>query len=272
MLAGLGSLTAFSVLKRDGEKLRERFDSSKTVEREMERFKERMEKIKTPEQLLKDRKALETVLTSFQLDTEIGKTGILRKLMTEDPKADGSLAQRLADPRYRRFAEAMTNFPAGSTTAKPDVAAEWKVQPSKNKELMASIESNYKLIKFERDTGQGNTGLQEALYFRRNIQQVTSIPQLMSDRALAYVARVGLGLSEKFALLDYEKQRDIFKDRLDLDKLKDPKELDKFIQRFLVNAGGANGGGSTQANAALSIMGGGGGMESIIGSRVSLRV
>lgn len=265
MLAGLGSLTAFSVLKRDGEKLRERFDSSKTVERDMEQFKERMEKIKTPEQLLKDRKALETVLTSFQLDTEIGKTGILRKLMTEDPKADGSLAQRLADPRYRRFAEAMTNFPVGSTTAKPDVTAEWKVQPSKNKDLMASIESNYKLIKFERDTGQGNAGLQEALYFRRNIQQVTSVPQLMSDPG-------HIGLSEKFALLDYEKQRDILKERLDLDKLKDPKELDKFIQRFLVNAGGANGGGSAQANAALSIMGGGGGMESIIGSRLSLRV
>lgn len=259
MLEGIGSLAAYNVIQRQSKQLTEKFTSSKLVQKDLADFQQRMSKITTPEQLIKDRKALEFVLSSYQLDSEIWKTGLLKKLMTEDPKDSSSMAARLADPRFAQFAQDFSN---------------WTTQPSKNSDLMTKVMNNAMTVRFEREQGQGNPGLQEALYFLRNIGTVQTVPQLMADRALLYVTRIGLGLPDSYTKLPFESQLKLMKDRVDLDKLKDPQEQQKFVKRFLIAVGGNGSSGSTTgtASAALTILGGGSGITSLLGQKLNLHV
>ncbi|WP_114394018.1 DUF1217 domain-containing protein [Oleisolibacter albus] len=260
MLEGIGSLAAYNVIQRQGAELTQKFTSSKLVQKDLTDFQTRMAKITTPEELLKDRKALEFVLSSYQLDSESWKTGLLKKLMTEDPNDSKSMAARLADPRFAQFAKDFSN---------------WTTQPSKNAELMTKVMNNAMTVRFEREQGDGNPGLQEALYFLRNIKSVETVPQLMADKALLYVTRIGLGMPDSYTQLPFDSQLKLMKERVDLDKLKDPDEQQKFVKRFLISVGGdqASGSVNSAASAALTILGGGGGsLTSLLGQKINLHV
>jgi hypothetical protein len=101
---GLSAPSAWAVLQRQGSAAEERYSQRKDVAREVARFREAVPKLSDPEALLKNRRALEFVLESYGLEGEIFKKAILRKLMTEDPDARGSLAGQMTDARYRQFA------------------------------------------------------------------------------------------------------------------------------------------------------------------------
>lgn len=87
--------------------------------------------------------------------------------------------------------------------------------------------------RFEKAMGEANPGLREALYFRRMAAEVTTIAQLMSDRALLTVARGALGLPDSFAALSFEQQRDTLTRRLDLGRLRDEREVARMAARYL---------------------------------------
>jgi hypothetical protein len=218
MLAGIGGLNALSVAERQGAALQERFATRRDVAADMARFRERAPQVADVEALLKDRRSLTVVLESFQLESEIDKRAMLRKVLTEDPAAEGSLVNRLTDPRWKQLAQAF----AGRGTA-----------PLANGALVERLVSGALTNRYEKAMGDANPGLREALYFRRMAGSVSTIPQLMSDRALATVARGALGLPEQFGLLGFEQQRDLLTRRIDVADLKDPKAVSRMAQRYL---------------------------------------
>ena len=48
------------------------------------------------------------------------------------------------------------------------------------------------------------------------------------------VVRVGLGLPESFLSLDYDQQKARLAKEVDLEDFKDPAEIDKMIERYLI--------------------------------------
>ena len=244
MLAGLGAATAFNAVLRGGEALQDRFAARRDVAADIARFRERAPQVKDVDALLKDQRTLRTVLEAFQLETEIGKTAILRRLLTEQPGAEGTLSTRLTDQRWRRFAETF-----GGT----GVAA--LSNPATIDRLAADAVTN----RFEKAMGDANPGLREALYFRRLAADVTSVAQLMADRAMLEVTRGALGLPAQFGLLDYDQQRERVAKRLDVADLKDPRKVDRLVQRYLLQVAPATG----ASNPAPSLPGGGGNTASL---------
>jgi hypothetical protein len=246
MLAGIGGLNALSVAERQGAALQERFAARRDVAADMARFRERAPQIADVEALLRDRRSLTVVLESFQLESEIDKRAMLRKVLTEDPAAEGSLANRLTDPRWKQFAQAF----AGRGAA-----------PLANGALVERIVSGALTNRYEKAMGDANPGLREALYFKRMAANVSTIPQLMSDRALATVARGALGLPEQFGLLGFEQQRDLLTRRLDVADFKDPKAVARMAQRYVAQLSAAPAaapmagllGGSGSANAIATL-------------------
>jgi hypothetical protein len=249
MLAGIGGLAALSVVERQGAALQERFNTRRDVAADMDRFRQRAAEVPDVEALLKDRRTLTVVLEAFQLESEIDKRAMLRKVLTEDPAAEGSLVSRLSDPRWKQFAQAF----AGRTD-----------QPLADTALVDRIVGGALTNRFEKEMGEDNPGLREALYFRRMAANVTSIPQLMSDRALATVARGALGMPSQFGLLEYEQQRDRLAKRLDVADLQDPKAVSRMVQRYVAQLGATQTGnpvtalldGSGSANAIASLAAG----------------
>ncbi|WP_431283448.1 DUF1217 domain-containing protein [Humitalea sp. 24SJ18S-53] len=253
MLDGLGAPAAWAVMKRTGDALQTRFTETKTNTADAERLRERATKITTVEDLLKDRRSLSVVLEAFQLEGEIDKKAILRKLMTEPLDDEKSFANRMADPRYTQLAAAFagrSDAPLGSTA------------------LVDSILQKAMVNRFEKASGDANPGMRAALYFKRTIGAVTSIPQILSDKALTEVVRGGLGLPEQFGLLDYDKQKAILTRRLDPATFSDPKAMDRLTVRYLNQVDSA-----APTNPILGLLSGGtGSMPGLLGQRVSFSV
>lgn len=259
-LPGLSAATAWSVLTRQGDAAETRYASRADVARATDRFREKAPTIASPEALLKDRRTLEFVLTSYGLESEIGKTAILRKLMTQNPDADGSLANQMTDQRYRQFARDFSNW-----------------SPTPPFQRLGGIDTvieRWTTATYENAAGRDNPGLREALYFARNAGGATTVLQLMSDKALAYVVRVGLGLPQRFQSLDFDQQRTILEDKIDLAVFQDAKQLDRFIKRFLVRYELENG-SAAASSPTVSLFqnsgGGTGGLFGVLGSRLNLR-
>jgi hypothetical protein len=254
MLPGLGAQAALAVVDRQGAALQARYAARRDVAAEVAAFRERAPRIADAEALLKDRRALAFTLEAFQLEGEIGKTAIIRKLLTEDPTAEGSFANRMADPRWRQFAAAFA--PRQGQPPLGDAA------------LVESLVARTVTNRYEKAMGEANPGMREALYFRRMAAQVTTVPQLMSDRALMEVARGALGLPESFGLLSFEQQRDLVTRRLDLSQFQDPKAVARMTQRYLANRGPSE----PPASPALALLTGGNGtagLISLVGKRIS---
>jgi hypothetical protein len=263
MLTGLGASQAFSVVLRQGDALEARFASQKTLAREEERFRARAAELATPEALLRDRRSLEFVLQAYGLEGEIGKTAILRKLMTQDPDATGSLAGTMVDPRYRQFARDMSGWDG---TSGP---------PLQRAGAVDGLIEKWRTARFEVRMGEDSPGLREALYFRRVAPDKTSVVEMMGDPALVYVLRMAAGLPRQFGTLDYDQQRTLLEKRIDMETFSDPKRLDQFIRRFLVRYEIENGSGQADSGGIATLLSGSGstsGLFSLLGSTLNLRV
>jgi hypothetical protein len=252
MLAGIGGLNALSVAERQGSALQDRFAARRDVAADMARFEERAPQLADVEALLKDRRTLTVVLEAFQLEGEIDKRAMLRKVLTEDPAAEGSLVNRLTDPRWKQLAQA---FAGRAESPLADAALRQR--------LVDGALTN----RFEKAMGEGNAGLREALYFKRMAANATTIPQLMADRALATVARGALGLPEQFGLLSFEQQRDLLTRRLDVAELQDPKAVSRMAQRYVAQLSQAQ-----AASPAAGLLDGSGSASGILSLAAGLRL
>ena len=258
MLDGLGSGTAWAVMQRQGETLRTRFAARRDNLQEIERFRARAAEINSVDELLRDRRSLTLVLEAFQLEGEIDKRAVIRRLLTENPANESSFANRMVHPRYRQI-----NAAFGGREGKPlgDPA------------LVERLVQQAMLNRFEKAAGEGNSGMREALYFQRRIGTVRSISELMSDRALTEVVRGALGLPAQFGLLSFEQQKALLTRRVDLSAFADPKAVGRMVQRYLVQAEGQ---GGQPANPLLTLFGGGGsgaaGLSALLGRSVSISV
>ena len=183
----------------------------------------------TPAALLGNFKALTVVLTAFGLQGAISNTAVLKKLMSQDPTAKGSLAQTLGNQKYLLFATALSK---------------WNPPPFSTAAGIASVVSSYKTNTFEAGAETQATGLQAALYFTRTIGSIKSLTQLQSDANLLAVVVTGVGLpADNFNELEFAQQTAILKNKVDLTKFKDPAFVKRFAEQYLL---------SKQINAASS--------------------
>jgi hypothetical protein len=221
MLDGIGAVAAWSVFARQGEALFTRFADRRDNQADVARFRQAAARIGSVEELLRDRRTLTFVLEAFQLEGEISKTAVIRRLLTEDPANERSFANRMVDPRYREINRAFGGR-EGAPLADPA--------------LVERIVTGAMTNRFEKAAGGGNAGLREALYFQRKAATVTNVNELMADRAMTAVVRGALGLPEKFGLLDFEQQRRILSARVDFAQLQDPASVKRLVQRYLIQS------------------------------------
>jgi hypothetical protein len=256
MLDGIGAAAAWSVFARQREALAARFAERRDNQADVARFREAAGRIGSVEELLRDRRTLAFVLEAFQLEGEVTKTAVIRRLLTEDPAEPRSFANRMVDPRYREISRAFGGR-EGPPLADPA--------------LVERIVSGAVTNRFEKAAGQGNAGLREALYFQRKAATVANVNELMADRAMTAVVRGALGLPEKFGLLGFEQQRRILADRVDFAQFRDAAAVKRLVQRYLVQSPQ----GSAPSDPRLALLApaesGAAGLPGLVGGGLSLR-
>lgn len=204
-------MTALSVATWQGilksqQTLMNRNANSAAVKNALDYFNKNAPKVTKVDDLLKDRKLLNTVLVTYGLESEINNVGRLRQLLTQDPKEPKSLVNRLVDTRYTKFVVDL-NFFSGTPAALKDPNYAGKVADA------------YKLNTYETNLGNQDPALREAAYFMRQIGGVTDVYQILGDKVLRDVVTKALQLPAQFASLDVEKQAAILKQRLNIKDL-----------------------------------------------------
>ena len=205
-------------------------------------------KIQTPDALLKDYRSLSIVLSAFGMTSALQQNALLKKLMTEDSTSKSSVAQRLANPTYLRFASAMAQF---------------KTSPFANATNVNAVVKAVQTRNFEAAQDSRLPGMADALYFKRTVGSLTTITQLMSDPRLLKVAQSATNMPDQFGSLDYSYQVKLLSKQIAMKNFQSTAYIDKFVGRYLALSSAASA-TSADTTGAMAILSGSGSATNIL--------
>lgn len=215
----LNAYTNYQLISRDIGKAISRVEDQPMVKRESEYYLANIENVKTIDDFLDDSRLFKYAMKAYGLQDMDYAKAFMRKVLEEGVDSDGSFANKLVDKRYAEFA---TNF-------------DFKVYGDKATSLFRAQQGTvdaYLRQTLEENAGQQNEGVQLALYFERKAPEIDNFYQLLGDPALGKVLRTALGLPESFATAALDRQVAYFESKVDIEDLKDPEGLGKFMKRF----------------------------------------
>lgn len=189
------------------------------VQRESEYYLETIKTIKSVDDFISNDRVFKYAMKAFGLQDMDYAKAFMRKALTEGIDNPESFANKLSDPKYREFVETFNFARHGTTATIFERARQGTVD-------------RYTRQTLEMDAGASNEGVRLALYFQRKAASVETPFHLMADRALLKVTQIALGIPEATATMDIDRQAEMITKKLDIEDLKDPEKLDKFIGRF----------------------------------------
>jgi hypothetical protein len=146
------------------------FKKSPSYTQAVNYYQANIAKVGSVDDLLKNRQLLTVALSAFQLEGDINNTGIIKKLLTQDPSQTTSLANQLLDPRYLAFAKAFWSL---ST----DGGASIQTATSINAVLAGYQTNQYE--KFVSST-DNDPSVRQAMYVQRTSQDSIDISSVGS--------------------------------------------------------------------------------------------
>lgn len=233
-VSGMPALTQWSSLLRTSESDRvARFaKNNKTIENAHANFDAAVRGMKSTSELFeaKNYRALEYVLTAYGLQSEIGNTGKLKRVLESDMADENSLANRMDDQRFRDLANALDFKNGGLANLKDD-------------SVRAGLRGRYEREAYRVDLGAQNPALRQAEYFKNNISGASDIYSVLGDRTFREVVQKVGGIPPEVAYQGVEAQARVFEKVFDVSKADDPAYVEQFVKRFLAAADiEANGG------------------------------
>ena len=103
-------------------------------------------------------------------------------------------------------------------------------------DLFARVADAYAEVKWRHSLDAATPGLSNALTFRARAASVGSTLEILGDPVLREVVTVALGIPKQIAFQSIEAQQKAIDTRLDVAKLKDKGFVEKFAQRYLLEA------------------------------------
>jgi hypothetical protein len=227
-LPGLGSAALdYTVATKSKAQLGQLVTTDPQVSANVAYYQANIGSVQSVDDLLsnRNRKLLTVALGAYGLDSQVDAKGLLRKLLSEDPTASSSLAQRMADPRYQRFAKAFASLRTDGGAATGTASN------------IAAVVTAYQQTQYEKAVGRTDTAARQALYFSRVAPEATgSIYQVLSDKTLAAVVREAYGLPAATGALDVAQQvRQLKAKGFDYSKLADANYVKTIINKFLAS-------------------------------------
>jgi len=174
--------------------------------------------ITTPTQLLKNYRALQVVLSAFNMSSVINEPAVLKDLMTQNPSDPKSLVKQMGNPDWTRFATYMSN---------------WNPPPFQSPSTVQTIVSSFQTNQFESNQDQQSPGIQAALQFTKTVTSATTLTQLMADPNLLKVVEGAVGEPQQFGMLGYDEQVRILKHDVDMSQFKTAAGVKKFVEQYL---------------------------------------
>ncbi|MFN0191043.1 MAG: DUF1217 domain-containing protein [Aestuariivirga sp.] len=215
--------------------------SQANVKRLTTEYLKRITDVKSIDDFMNDDRVYSYALTAYGLKDMIYAKAFVRKVLTEGVDNPKAFSVRLADSRFREFAEAFNFARYGSATTSFD-------------RTQQGTADRYIRSTLEEQAGTQDERLRLALYFQRKAPSITGAYGILADKALYTVVRTALGLPAAISSSDIDKQASLIGSKIDVADFANSEKLDKFITRFMARAladGSGLTGGSTVPAIAL---------------------
>ena len=220
-----GAIAAFRLALQPSQETKAlaRIASEPAQKRAMEQFQRAVAKAPDIKTALKDPRVLQVVTTALGIPDGATQPGLAIQALLSDPKDTKSLVNRLSDTRWKAAAEALQLGTKGI-----DALRDPKVQ--------ATLAEGLQRASYQDDLEEKQTGLGDAVIFQERAAAVDgNIYAVLGDPVLRRVVTGALGLPESIAVQSVETQARAVQARLNLDKLSNPKEVQRLAERYLAN-------------------------------------
>ncbi len=191
------------------------------TKRDTDRFLAVVAKATDLKTVLADPTARKVLLTANGLGDQTDYTALATKALLSDTTKSGNLASTLSNTRWL-------------STAKTYDFANKGLSVLKDPTVLNTITSGYAEVQWRQSLDASTPGLSAALDFRSRASTVKNVDQILGDANLRKVVTVALGLPQQIAFQPLTTQEKAITDRLDITKLKDPKFVEQFARRFLI--------------------------------------
>jgi hypothetical protein len=215
----LSTLSFYNAVAQNFDRVLEATSQEPAVKRESAYYLANIQNAKSLDDFVHDQRLFAFAMKAFGFADMLYAKAFMRKVLSEGIDRRDSLANRLADPRFREFAATFNFVRYGQATTVFD-------------RTRAEIVDRYLRQSLEENAGRQNEGVRLALYFARRAPGVSSAYGILADRSLLKVVQLALNIPAETGKMDIDKQARMIADRLKIEDLKNPTKLKTFIQRF----------------------------------------
>jgi hypothetical protein len=215
----LTTLQTYLSITRNLDRSLEATASKQSVTTATEYYQAHIGDVKSIDDLMKDSRLYNYAMKAYGLEDMAYAKGLMRTVLTEGIVDSSSLANKLTDERFLKFATAF-NFAANGEETTQSTA------------VQQGVVDLYTRQTLETEAGSDNEAVQLALYFQREAPNVTSVYGLLGDTALWTVVQTIFGFPDAMSNADIELQAKAVSQKLDIADLSDPDKLERLINRF----------------------------------------
>jgi hypothetical protein len=234
----LSGYSGWGFLKRTMARQQAVQQSLPVQQRDEAYFRDRIGKADTAEKLVNDTRLLRIALTAFGLEGDVDNKAFIQKILEGGTLKEGSLANKLADKQYTKFAAA---FGYG----------DFSVPRTKISTFADEILTQFRARSFETAVGKQNNTFRLAMNAEREIPTLAARTisatakwyTVLGNAPLREVMQTALGLPKSFSSIDLDQQVAVLKKRTeaafgsaDIGQFKDPAKLEALTRRFILQS------------------------------------
>ena len=212
------------------------------VARDIATFRAAVASAKTPAALLQNPTVLKVILTANGLGDQVSYTALAQKALLSNTSDTSSLADQLPNTSWKAAASTLDFANSGLSIIQ-------------NTSVLDTIANGYAEVLWRQSLDTTTPGLSNALTFRSEASTITSADQILADPALRSVVLTALGIPPQIAYQDIGAQEQAITNRLDISQFQDPKFVEQFAQRYLIQNNQANSDSTSATNSVLSAYG-----------------
>jgi hypothetical protein len=201
-------------------------------------FRDKIGKADTAEKLVNDKRLLRIALTAFGLEGDVNNKAFIQKILEGGTLKEGSLANKLADKQYLKFAGA---FGYG----------DFSVPRTKISTFPDEILAQFRARSFETAVGAQNNTYRLSMNAEREIPALAAKSSselakwytLLGNAPLREVMQTALGLPKSLSSIDIDQQVSVLRAKTetvfgssDLGQFKDPSKMDALVRRFILQS------------------------------------
>jgi hypothetical protein len=241
-LGGMGTQLAVKLFDATRDKQLDMVANNALNARQVAAFSERIASISSAKELVADTEVYTFVMRAFDLEDQIFGKALVRKALESDVADRTSLVNRLTDPKIREMYDALGFVPDGGPSANFD-DPDWQ----------AEMIDRFKERLVINNAAEDNVGAGIALEFKAKASEINTWFDVLKDEDLGIFMRRALGLPDAVVQVDIDRQAELFAQKFDIEKLKDPAEVDRLVSRFSAVYDAIEG-INTQTSGALTLM------------------